>query len=265
VEDLTAKCISSEQLLEAELRKFQEMQENHVARETNERSRFTDIVNAKDLELEQLKQQLRELQMQSELNKTAETRQLSAENMDLRRSIADLQGALRGAQLENEEAHVQGRAEKEMLSSVLRDLEEQLSDARQAREHQLDAMKADREVLERALSDLELELSNTHSEKEQLRKGFQNNVDKLTSALHEREHDEFQQEKGYNEMRQQLMERDAEAARITKELRSAESRWAKQKAVLVGEVEHLKQQGEMLLADLMMTTDSFQFPTNVSG
>ena len=107
MEDLTAKCISSEQLLEAELRKFQEMQENHVARETNERSRFTDIVNAKDLELEQLKQQLRELQMQSELNKTAETRQLSAENMDLRRSIADLQGALRGAQLENEEAHVQ--------------------------------------------------------------------------------------------------------------------------------------------------------------
>ena len=40
----------------------------------------------------------------------------------------------------------------------------------------------------------------------------------------------------------ELIEKEADVAKYSGEMRQAEMRWAKQKAMLVGEVEHLKHQ-----------------------
>ena len=152
----------------------------------------------------------------------------------------------------------QGRAETEGLEISLKELEQQLTESRQGHEEEMNAAATDRAVLERALEDLEASYAEEREDKERLYKVLHAEKDRLSDMLNAKEAENEAKEVTYQNMRMQLIEREAEVAHSSKELRHAESRWAKQKALLVGEVEHLKQQGEMLLADLMSTTDTFQ-------
>ena len=131
--------------------------------------------------------------------------------------------------------------------------------------------------MQQAFNDLQIQLDEMRLDKHNVEVTAQQDLRKLTEALQKTEqqlklkeeelqvtvitpcwcsvlHTHFMLQRLHLEM----IEKEADVATCSRELRQAEMRWAKQKATLVGEVEHLKHQGEMLLRDLMSTTEAFQ-------
>merc|ERR1712166_963785 len=208
------------------------------------------------LQKEQITELVTEIEvLQARLNALSR-REIEMEH--LQKHVTQMEVTLEASKLASETAISQTRCDKASWHNVMTSLEIQLNEAKMAREDLTHHTSADREMMQQAFNDLQIQLDEMRLDKHNVEVTAQQDLRKLTEALQKTEQQLKLKEQELQRLHLEMIEKESDVATCSRELRQAEMRWAKQKATLVGEVEHLKHQGEMLLRDLMSTTEAFQ-------
>jgi len=199
---------------------------------------------------------IREQQEEDAMQGRQAAEQMATMNQETERLQEQVKNLEEAYKLARATAEEETRSDKASWQNIIVSLEKQLEEAKQTREDLTQSAGADREMMQQAFRDLQIQMDELRLAKHELETATQCDIRKLTEALQRAEEQLKHKEEEAQKLHIELIEKEADVAKYSGEMRQAEMRWAKQKAMLVGEVEHLKHQGEMLLRDMMTTTET---------